>query len=95
MGYDFCYDTKDGAQRSQDEFKNGVYVFEDNFDYWKNKTDYSRESILLASANWATMTNAQVTDFCGVNQLPGDKNYPAIGPDTKYGEGALVFSGGE
>ncbi|GMH59760.1 hypothetical protein TrLO_g6454 [Triparma laevis f. longispina] len=93
LGYDFCYDTKDGAQQSQDEFKNGVYVFEDNFDYWKNKTDYSRESILLASANWATMTNAQVTDFCGVNQLPGDKNYPAIGPDTKYGEGALVFSG--
>lgn len=39
------------------------------------------------------MTNAQVTDFCGVNQLPGDKNYPAIGPGEKYGEGALVFSG--
>jgi len=39
------------------------------------------------------MTNAQVTDFCGINVLPGDPGYPTIGPGVKYGEGALVFNG--
>ena len=47
----------------------------------------------MASANWHAMANAQVTDFCGVNQLPGDLVYPRMGPGVKFGEGALVFSG--
>mmetsp|Transcript_18357 Transcript_18357/g.38203 ORF Transcript_18357/g.38203 Transcript_18357/m.38203 type:complete len:1044 (+) Transcript_18357:115-3246(+) len=94
LGYDFCYDVKGrvGTDKS-DEFLNGVYVFEDNFDFWRNKTDYSQESIFQASANWEEMTNAQVTDFCGINVQPGDQGYPAIGAGEKFGEGALVFSG--
>ena len=43
LGFDFCYDLKDGVERTEDEFLNGVYVFEDNFDYWNNKTDYSQQ----------------------------------------------------
>jgi hypothetical protein len=68
-------------------------VFEDNFDYWMNKTDYSAESIGMASARWDTMTNAEVTDYCGINLLEGDKPYPRIGPGVIGGEGSLVFSG--
>ena len=57
MGYDFCYDTKNriDSNADEEEFNNGVFVFEDDFDHWKNKTDYTHPSILMASANWIDM----------------------------------------
>ena len=93
MGFDFCFDVKGLYDDPSVEFTNGVFVFEDNFDYWLNKTDYSQDSIGMASALWNTMTNAEVADYCGVNLLPGDLDYPRMAPGVLRGEGSLHFSG--
>ena len=94
LGYDFCYDVKSRFDTDKaDEFNNGVFVFEDDFDHWKNKTDYTRQSVRMASANWYDMNNAKVSDVCGIHVQEGHKGYPAIGKGVKYGEGALVFTG--
>lgn len=54
LGYDFCHDVKGRVGTSKDdEFPDGVFVFEDTFDYWRNKTDYSQESILQVRSGWA------------------------------------------
>ena len=67
LGYDVC----------EDEFRNGVYVFEDTFEHWESPRDF--HSNLLKSAIWNETANVETADYCG---LPVDG-----------GRNALVFSG--
>jgi len=53
MGVDFC----------EDEFSQGVFVLEDNFEHW---TDFTTpNSSLMLSALWDEVNHATVTDGCG------------------------------
>eukprot|EP01039_Chlorochromonas_danica_P012368 gene12368-14128_t len=57
MGYDIC----------EEQFNEGVYVFEDRFDYWRNSSVPS--STLEKSAKWSTVYNGFVGDYCGAVSL--------------------------
>lgn len=51
-GYDVCYS----------EFTEGLYIFEDTFEYW---TGPQYDSNLMVSGKWQTIVNGNVTDYCG------------------------------
>lgn len=57
MGYDIC----------EEKFNEGVYVFEDRFDYWRNSSVPS--STLEKSAKWSSVYNGFVGDYCGAVSL--------------------------
>jgi hypothetical protein len=69
MGYDVC----------KEEFNEGVYIFEDTMENWRNAT---AASTLMRSARWHQVVNAYTSDVCGVGEVFGE---------TK----ALVFRGSE
>ena len=53
LGFDIC----------EDEFAEGVYVFEDTFEYWQSSRDFS--SNLLKSAIWNETVNVEAANYCG------------------------------
>ncbi len=78
------------------DFENGIYIFEDNFDYWKNRTNYHSESILMKSARWSYMINGKVSDICGTNDIvrPHEVERPPHEKVIQFKRSsALVFSG--
>ena len=95
MGYDICrlhetsYDSTFLELNSG--FDDGIYVFEDDFDYWINSTDYTSDSVMLKSAQWSKMINAQATDICGFNPMKRPYKEEDHYPFKK--SSALVFSG--
>ena len=92
MGFDICID---GARNNTSNARQhqGVYVFEENFDYWKNSTNYTLESVMMKSAKWAKMENAEATNICGVNNLtrPYELDHGDYASSRK--NASLVFSG--
>ncbi len=60
MGYDVC----------RDEFNEGIYVFEDTFEYWQNKSFASNH---MKSATWGSIVNAFSSDYCGHGEFFGGK----------------------
>jgi len=72
MGYDFCVGSNAKAQRpkifggeaSNAAFSDGVYVFEDNFDWWANSTGFKGNE--RKSARWRQVLGGSVDDVCGV-----------------------------
>ncbi len=77
LGFDICtrIDTKSRHNGTDISYENGVYVFEDNFDYWSNATNYSSESIVMKSARWNSMENAMASDICGFNNITRPYEY--------------------
>ena len=89
-GYDLCIDNEmdektDGLQ--------GVYIFEDNFDYWIDATHFKPESVMMKSAKWAHVVNAKASDICGVNKItrPYEREHGDFITSRK--NASLVFSG--
>lgn len=60
MGYDVC----------QEEYNNGVYIFEDTFEYWGNA---SFQSNAMKSATWDSVTNGYASQYCGPGKHFGGK----------------------
>ena len=60
LGYDVC----------KSEFNEGVYIFEDTFENWKN-TSYASTS--MVSAQWNNVINGFTSDACGVGENFGEK----------------------
>lgn len=75
LGYDVC----------QQSFQQGLYIFEDTFEYWNDPQDFS--SNLMKSALWLEIKNGQVSDDCGVNPLISSYT------GTKGGTKTLTFYG--
>jgi len=96
MGFDFCYDeshTLDSVNENK-PFIDGACIFEDSFDYWKNETNYSLESVYTPSARWAKIENAQVTNICGVNNITRKHEMPTSELEKLlWSPKSLVFSG--
>jgi len=67
LGFDVC----------EDEFAEGIYVFEDTFEYWQSPRDYT--SNLMKSAIWNETANVETANHCGT---------PSGG-----GANAMVFGG--
>lgn len=85
LGFDIC---------SESPSSHGVYVMHDDFNYWTNTTNYNEDSILMKSAKWESMQNAEATTFCGTNNVT--KLYQQTSHfDSETGKknAALVFSG--
>eukprot|EP00981_Chlorochromonas_danica_P008478 scaffold2205_cov183-Ochromonas_danica.AAC.3 len=81
MGYDIC----------DDEFNEGVYVFEDTFENWKAIT--SPSSSIMLSAHWANVTNGQTDSACGA--FEGKRSLRFGGDDERMAiTDALDVSGG-
>lgn len=57
LGYDVCVDS----------FQEGLYIFEDTFEYW-NKTFQKN---LMKSALWENIVNGHPSDVCGVPAFQG------------------------
>lgn len=57
LGFDVC----------GDEFVEGVYVFEDTFEYWQSARDYT--SNLLKSAIWNETINVEAAGHCGTPKV--------------------------
>ena len=99
LGHDLCITKGNEALVSpahRHEFEDGVYVFEDNFDYWKNDTDYSSDSIVMKSARWSNIANAKSGDICGFNSIvrPYEVEMPPTKDELEFKRpAALVFSG--
>jgi hypothetical protein len=53
LGFDVC----------KDEFDEGIYVFEDTFEYWQSSRDST--SNLLKSAMWNETINVEAANHCG------------------------------
>jgi hypothetical protein len=67
LGYDLCMDM----------FQEGLYIFEDTFEQYKNEKWTSN---LMRSSTWLNITNGFATPYCGKAEELGGKN-------------ALTFSG--
>lgn len=57
LGFDVC----------AEEFVEGVYVFEDTFEYWQEPRDFT--SNLMKSAIWNETVNVEAADFCGTPKV--------------------------
>ena len=93
VGFDFCVNNFRGLRRVE-KFEEGVYILDDNFDFWKNSTDYSSDSVQMLSGKWSKMMNAEVTDICGFNNFT--RKYEIAQTDRldfSRKPSALVFSG--
>lgn len=74
MGYDIC----------SSEFNNGVYIFEDTFEYWTNQ---SASSNAMKSAKWGKVVNAFSSDFCGAgNNFGYNRSMSFQGAKERYAE---------
>lgn len=99
LGHDLCITKGNQALVSPTRhhgFEDGVFVFEDNFDYWKNDTDYSSNSIVMKSARWLNMANAKASGICGFNDIvrPYEVKMPPTKDELVFERpAALVFSG--
>ena len=106
MGFDICAQKNTNATEllpqstssssslsSSLSGRQGVYVFEDNFDYWINASDYSVDSILMKSAKWEKIGNAKTSGICGMNYIT--RPYELEHGDFQSGRNnaSLVFSG--
>jgi len=101
LGFDLCAQKNTNATEllsqstlsSSSSRRQGVYVFEDNFDYWMNASDYSVDSILMESAKWGKMGNAKASGICGMNYIT--RPYELEHGDFQSGRknASLVFSG--
>ncbi len=103
LGYDLCIETgrdkktNEISTLSNEDFVDGAYIFEDNFDYWKNSTDYNNNlSVIMKSARWSHMINAETSGICGFNTLV--RSYEVEMPPSREVNAfkipsALVFSG--
>lgn len=92
MGFDFCHHAP--RERISKPFREGAYIFEDNFDYWSSSTDFTNKSVSMASARWNDMMNAETTTICGVNNLMSKRKSLQL-PETEdmNRNSALVFTG--
>jgi hypothetical protein len=72
MGFDVC----------ADEFSEGVYIFDDSFENWDNR---SHSSNRMRSAKWSDIVNAKPTNYCG--------SAPAADRGLVPGSLALSFGG--
>lgn len=63
LGFDICIPTKVGNRSA---FIEGIYVFDDTFEFWSNTSDVSDLSKnRLKSAKWVMLRNAQASSKCG------------------------------
>ena len=100
-GFDICLTNDMGDYMSSNrgmshEFENSVIVFEDDFDYWRNRTDFTTRSVMMKSARWSNMVNAETDDICGMNQAQRpheDLFSPSKNELIMKSPSALVFSG--
>jgi len=92
LGFDFCQNAP--REKDQTLFRNGEYIFEDNFDQWRVSNDFTNKSVGMASARWVNMKNAETSNTCGFNTVYESKktlqtqNIPQLTQNA-----ALVFSG--
>ncbi len=101
LGFDVCLQQDNQDSRSSpsgldDKFEDGVYIFEDNFDYWMNDTDYSSISVMMKSARWSNMVNAKSSEICGYNDIlrPYEVELSPYKDHVMFKKNAaLVFSG--
>ena len=73
LGYDVC----------KSSFNQGTFIFEDNFENWKNSNNLSTN--LMKSALWSNIANGKTSTDCGMN--------PLSRPDTPHGKYSLTFYG--
>eukprot|EP00957_Ditylum_brightwellii_P168778 12846598-Ditylum_brightwellii.AAC.1 len=96
LGFDVCHNApRETVEDESTLFSNGVYVFDDDFDHWTNKTDFRRESsVNMASARWDSVVNAEASDICGFNSnLSRDYRKFDQSRGIPSRDAALVFSG--
>ena len=72
FGYDICLD----------QFAEGVYIFEDTFDAWKNSSSY--KSNTMKTANWKKIVNGRSNNWC--DAFSGTKSLSFAGPFVRYAE---------
>eukprot|EP01038_Epipyxis_sp_PR26KG_P005313 gene5313-7377_t len=70
LGFDVCADT----------FNQGIYVFQDTFEYWLVKGNHS--SNLMKSGTWSKIVNGLTTDYCGAGE--GVKALSFSGENYRY-----------
>eukprot|EP01035_Chromulina_nebulosa_P019227 gene19227-25078_t len=74
LGYDIC-----SAQ-----FEQGIFIFEDTFEYWKGQTFQSNQ---MKSSQWYNIYNGFANDYCGLPSKYGGKNTLVFdGPNYRYAE---------
>jgi len=90
LGFDLCIE---GDQNKLSTIRQGAYIFEDNFDYWANGTNYKPDSVMMKSAKWENVQNAKASDICGMNSI--SRAYELEHGDfvTSRKNASLVFSG--
>ena len=93
LGFDLCAQQYSNTTEllSQSLNKQGVYIFEDNFDHWTNESDY--KSVLMKSAKWQRMENGKASDVCGVNDVHRPYELEHGEFDSSRKNSSLVFSG--
>ncbi|GFH60768.1 hypothetical protein CTEN210_17244 [Chaetoceros tenuissimus] len=85
LGFDVC---------SESPYSHGVFVMYDDFNYWANTTNYNEDSILMKSAKWELMQNAEATTICGTNNVTKlHQQTSHFDSETGKKNAALVFSG--
>lgn len=84
LGYDFC----------AKEYSGGVYIFEDQFDFWGNTTYFQSNS--MKSATWNRIKNGYSDTFCGASSYTkalifgGDDFRYAVTNDLDVSSGGRV-----
>ena len=93
-GFDLCtQDDHEEEYSTSTGTLQGVFVFEDNFDYWSNSTNYTAGSVMMKSAKWAHMKNAEASDICGINSITRAYELEHGDFKTSRKNASLVFSG--
>jgi hypothetical protein len=71
LGYDIC----------EEEFENGIYIFEDTFEYWQN---LSHTSNYMKSAKWSGIDGGFTNTYCG--SFEGKKSLSFRGIEKRKAE---------
>ena len=105
LGFDLCIGTVAeqhpttlwGIENSNAAFNGGVYVLEDNFDTWRNRSEPA--SARMNSAHWRGVVNAQANKRCGTASGEGaltfsgmtTRRIDTVPLDLRYG-GTVQFA---
>ena len=95
MGFDFCVNNDSDKINGPD----GLYVFEDNFDYWMESERNNFSSTIMPSAKWEMIENGEATDICGFRNgtYKYEEHLKTVSSINDYSNlkipSALVFSG--
>ena len=95
MGFDFCVNNENNKLNGPD----GLYVFDDNFDYWIRTKKDNFSYVTIPSAKWEKMENGEATDICGFRNgtYKYDEHIKMVSSVNDYSSfkipSALVFSG--